>query len=219
MGAVEFTLGQIPAARQRRAPFLVLSSLGATLMVAAFPFKYSGNALELLWLAGAEAFLLSGIFTRERLFRGFGLIVSFLVALNALPERVLPLLRQVADGRPHHDVQLSLILAVIALVLYANAHLTRRIWPELFAKALEQFSLVALSYGAGLFTVTAIYAYFPDNMLAVVLAGLVVILSWTGRQASFAQLIYQGHVIATVAVIQVITTGSGLEGAWHLVPE
>jgi hypothetical protein len=219
MGAVEFTLGQIPVARQRRAPFLVLSSLGATLMVAAFPFKYSGNALELLWLAGAEAFLLSGIFTRERLFRGFGLIVSFLVALNALPDRVLPLLRQIADGRPHHDVQLSLILAAIALVLYGNAHLTRRIWPELFAKELEQFSLTALSYGAGLFAVTAIYAYFPDNAVAVVLAALVVILSWTGRQASFAELIYQGHAIATVAVIQVIITGSGLTSAWHSVPE
>jgi hypothetical protein len=219
MGAVEFTLGQIPVARQRRAPFLVLSSLGATLMVAAFPFKYSGNALELLWLAGAEAFLLSGIFTRERLFRGFGLIVSFLVALIALPDRVLPLLQQIADGKPHHDAQLSLILGVIALVLYANAHLTRRIWPELFAEELDQFSLTGLSYAAGLFTVTAIYAYFPDNVLAVVLAALVVILSWTGRQASFAELIYQGHAIAALAVIQVTITGSGLESAWHSVPE
>jgi hypothetical protein len=219
MGAVEFTLGQLPVSRQRRAPFLVLSSLGATLMVAAFPFKYSGNALELVWLAAAEAFLLSGIFTRERLFRGFGLIVSFLVALSALPDRILPLLRQIAEGKPHHDAQLSLILAVIALVLYANAHLTRRIWADLFAKELEQFSLTGLSYAAGLFTVTAIYAYFPDNVLAVVLGALVVILSWTGRQASFAELIYQGHVIAAVAVVQVINTGSGLESAWHSVPE
>jgi hypothetical protein len=219
MGAVEFTLGQLPVSRQRRAPFLALSSLGATLMVAAFPFKYSGNALELLWLAAAEAFLLSGIFTRERLFRGFALIVSFLVALSALPDRVLPVLRQIADGRPHHDARLSLILGVIALVLYANAHLTRRFWPDLFAEELEQFSLTGLSYAAGLFSVTAIYAYFPDNVLAVVLAALVVILSWTGRRASFAELIYQGHAIAAVAVVQVIITGSGLESAWHSVPE
>ena len=41
-------------------------------MVAAVPFKYSGNSMEMLWLAGAEAFLFAGIFVRERLFRGLG---------------------------------------------------------------------------------------------------------------------------------------------------
>jgi heme/copper-type cytochrome/quinol oxidase subunit 4 len=218
MGAIEFTLGQIPVARQRRAPFLVLSSLGATLMVAAFPFKYSGNSLELLWLAAAETFLLAGIFTRERLFRGFGIIVSFLVALNALPERIMPLWQQIADGKLHQDSQLSLILAVIALVLYANAHLTRRIWPDLFVKDLDRVSLTALSYGAGLFASAAIYCYFPDKAVAVALAAMLVIVSWSGRQWSFAELIYQGHALAAVAIAQVTVTGTELETAWHGVP-
>jgi hypothetical protein len=218
MGAIEFTLGQIPVARQRRAPFLVLSSLGATLMVAAFPFKYSGNSLELLWLAAAETFLLAGIFTRERLFRGFGIIVSFVVALNALPERLMPLWQQIADGKLHQDSQLSLILAVIALVLYANAHLTRRIWPDLFAKDLDRVSLTALSYGAGLFASAAIYCYFPDKAVAVALATMLVIVSWSGRQWSFAELIYQGHALAAVAIAQVTITGTELETAWHGVP-
>ena len=59
LGGTEFFLGQLPVSRRRLAPFHVLSSLGAAFMVAAVPFKYSGDSLEMLWLAGGEAFLLA----------------------------------------------------------------------------------------------------------------------------------------------------------------
>ena len=219
MGAVEFVLGQLPVSRRRRAPFLVLSSLGAALMVAAVPFKYSSNSMELLWLAGAEVFLLAGILTRERLFRGFGLILSFLIALYGLPVHVATLAEQVFNNQPHHDAPLSLVLAVVAVVLYANAHVTRRLWPKLFEENPESPALTVLSYAASLFTVAAVYAYAPENAVAVVLAFLVLILSWTGRQASIPELIYQGHWIAAVAIVQVTVTGSDLATTWHNVPQ
>src|SRR5262249_34016925 len=137
----------------RRAPFQVLSSLGATLMVAAFAFKYSGNSLDLVWLAGAEAFLLAGIFTRERLFRGFGLIISFLVAMHAGAVHLLPLAAQVLSGQKYHDGQVSLVLVVIAAALYANSHVTRRLWSDLFKTNPESTSLRVLSFIASVFAV------------------------------------------------------------------
>jgi Predicted membrane protein (DUF2339) len=211
MGAVEFILGQLPVARRRHAPFQVLSSLGVTLMVAAPLVRGSGSALEVIWLAGAEAFLLAGIFTRERLFRGFGLIISFLVVLYALPVRIAPLAQQVFNGQPHHYAQASLIFVAIAAALYANAHLTRRFWPSLFEDELEQQSLTALSLVASVFAVAAIYAYVPDHVIAVALALLVTWLSGTGKLFSIAEMVYEAHWVAVVAFIQVVASDRTLE--------
>src|SRR5262249_46906613 len=191
MGAVEFTLGQLPVSRQRRAPFQVLSSLGAALMIAAPFLKYSGNQLDVIWLAGAEAFLLAGIFTRERLFRGFGLIISFLVSLHAVPLRMFPLAEQVVSGQPHRAGAVSLVLLLIAVVLYLNAHVTRRFWPDLFADELESQLLSVLSFVASVFAVAAAYAYVPDHALAVVLALFVAWLTGTGKLFSIPEMVYE----------------------------
>jgi hypothetical protein len=219
LGSVEFSLGQLPVSRRRGAPFRVLSSLGAALMVAAVPFKYSGNSLEMLWLAGGEAFLLAGIFTRERLFRGFGLIVSFLVALYAVVMRVPALLQELINDQPHHHAALGIELAVIAAVLYANAHIIRRLWKDLFEEELENQALHALSFGASAFAVCAVYCLVANNAIAVVLALLVFALSVLGRQFAIADLIYQAHWIAVMAIYQVMIAGRTAEVAWHGIPE
>ncbi|HVG90872.1 MAG TPA: hypothetical protein VNB54_05220, partial [Alphaproteobacteria bacterium] len=218
LGAMEFIFGQLPVSRRRVAPFRVLSSLGAVLMVAAVPFKYSGNSLEMLWLAGGEAFLLAGVFTRERLFRGFGLIVSFLVAMYAVVMRVPALLQEVMNEQPHYHAGLGIELAVIAAVLYANAHIVRGLWRSLFEEEMENQALRALSFAASAFAVCAAYALIPNDAIAVVLALFVFALSLLGRQFAIDDLIYQAHWIAVVSVIQVIVSGRALELAWHGVP-
>jgi Predicted membrane protein (DUF2339) len=218
LGATEFALGQLPVSRRRVAPFQVLSCLGAAFMVAAVPFKYSGNSLEMLWLAGGEAFLMAGIFTRERLFRGLGLIVSSLVALFAIAGRITPLLQEVMNDQPHHHIQLGIVLSVIAAVLYANAHIIRRRWPELFEEELENQALRTLSVAASAFAVCAVYALVSDNAIAIVLALLVFALSLLGTQFSIGDLIYQAHWISVAAVAQTIVTGRTLEITWNGVP-
>jgi len=219
MGAVEFALGQLPRSRQRVAPFRVLSSLGTALMVAAFPFKYSGNALEILWLIGAEVFLLAGIFVRERLFRGFGIIISGLVVAEGLYFRMTPLAQELLNGQTHYHPQLSLVLAAIALVLYLNSHVVRARWQELFAEELESQTLQALSFMASLFTVGAVYAYFEDKAVAIVLALLVALLTLIGKQFSVNELVYQSHWIAAVAFVQTVSSAAGLQTKWHTIPE
>ncbi len=219
MGAAEFILGQLPAARRRIQPFYVLSSFGALLMVAAFPVKYSGDALELIWLTGAEAFLIAGILTRERLFRGFGLIISSLVAMYAMPVRVLPLTDLISSGRPHHDAQLGLVLGIIALVLYVDAHVAGRVWKQLFASSPEAEVLTGLSFAAALFCVFAAFATFTDNVVAIVLAVFLTALSWAGRRFSIPALIFETHGIAAVAFVQVIAAGMHADARWSGIPQ
>lgn len=219
MGAIEFTLGQLPVSRRRQAPFKVLSCLGAALMVAALPFKYSGDALEILWLAGAEAFLLSGIFTRERLFRGFGLIISFIIAVYALLVRVAPWAARLPDGRPHYDAQLAVVLGALALVLYANSHVLAARWRELFKVQPEQPALRVLSFVASAFAVCAIFASVRDNVAATVLAVMVLALSWLGKRFSIPEFIFQAHWISAVAFIQVIIIGEPLKTTWLGLPQ
>jgi hypothetical protein len=219
LGATEFSLGQLPVSRRRVAPFRVLSSLGAAFMLAAVPFKYSGNSVEMLWLAGGEAFLLAGIFTRERLFRGFGLIISLLVALYAIPGRIALLLEELINGQSHNDVQLGMVLLVIAAVLYANAHIVRHRWAELFANEPENKAMRAISFIASGFAVCAVYALVADNAIAIVLALLVFVLSLLGRSFVINDLIYQAHWTSVVAIYQIITTGRVSEITWHGIPE
>ncbi len=219
LGAVEFTLGQLPRSRERVAPFRVLSSLGAALMVAAVPFKYSGDSLEILWLAGAEAFLLAGVFVRERLFRGFGLIVSAIIVLYTLTYQIPPLAQELINNQRHYHPALSIILAAIAVVLYANAHVVRRIWPQLFEEDLESLGLNILSFSASLFAVCAVYAFVNEESTGIVLALFVAALALLGRQFSEDILVYQAHWIAAVAFIQTIISGWDLEATWHGVPE
>jgi hypothetical protein len=218
MGAAEFVFGQLPVSRRRVAPFRVLSSLGAALMVAAVPFKYSGNSMEMLWLAGGEAFLLAGIFVRERLFRGFGLIISSLVALYVMVVRITPLLQEVMNAQPHHHVELGIGLAVIAAVLYANANIIGRHWHDLFKEELESQLLRTLSFAASAFAVCAVYALVGDNAVAIVLTLLVFSLCVLGKQFTIGDLTYQAHWIAVVAFVQTIVAGQTLEIAWHGVP-
>jgi hypothetical protein len=218
LGAIEFTLGQLPMSRKRVAPFRLLSSLGATLMIAAVPFKYSGNSLELLWLAVAEAFLLAGIFTRERLFRGFGLIVSFLVAFHTLVFRSEALMREVVNAQAHFHLQLGVVLIAIAMVMYFNAHVTRWLWPKLFSDDMERQATSVLSFLGSFFAVCAIVSLCSDTIIAVVLAALFTLLSWIGQKLEISELVFQSHWIAMVAVAQVCLEGGNEAREWHRIP-
>lgn len=223
MGAVEFTLGQLPVARRRAVPFKILSSLGATLMVTAVPFKYAGShSLELLWMAGAEAFLLAGVYARERLFRHFGGIISFLVAAYVFgwpPNGLVYQAENIVNGQPHFNPQLSIVLAVIAALLYVNSHVIGRIRRQLFDLELEQQALTALSFAASILAVGAVYLSVSSKAVAVVLALLVSVLAWTSKQFRIPPLLYQAHWIAALAIADVCITGVHLDAFWNSIPE
>ena len=71
IGGIETVLGQLRVTRRRRSAVVVLCTIGVILLIAAFPFRYSGTRLGVLWLLEAEALLLIGVWTRETVFRLF----------------------------------------------------------------------------------------------------------------------------------------------------
>src|SRR5579863_5799024 len=121
---MEFSFGQLPSVKRRREAFVVLTVLGTALMVAAAPFHYtgpeSGNQVAILWLIGAEVFLIVGSVVGEVVFRRLGLAIGLLVALRLASFNFLRLME---SRKLNEDFLLSagIMFGLCALVFYANA--------------------------------------------------------------------------------------------------
>src|ERR1019366_9972390 len=120
IGAAEFSLGQLPMIKRRREAFIVLSVLGAALMIAAVPFRYSGNNVAILWLVGAEAFLVAGVAWGEVVFRRLGLLTGLLVGAHLVR---IDFMHLVSVRQTSEDLVLTggAMLGVCAIVFYLNA--------------------------------------------------------------------------------------------------
>ncbi|MEO6119672.1 MAG: hypothetical protein ABIP12_03200, partial [Terriglobales bacterium] len=213
LGALELGLGQLAVVKARRTAFLVLSTLGSCLMLGAFPFKYSGNSLAMFWLIGAQAFLFTGIFSKEVLFRRVGVFTAMLVAGYELVTQAAPfgiLMLEARGGpRPSNPAQ-SLLLAVTALVLYFDSHFAGRRWSTLFDEETDNASLIVLSYLAAAGLLCSVYMYVPQVWVAVGLAVLAVGMVTVARWLEDSNLMLQAHIFAMVAALDVMTNNLGI---------
>jgi hypothetical protein len=222
LGAVELSLGQLPAARRRRIAFTILSTIGIILLVAAIPFKYSGMDTAIIWLAEAQVLILAGVFTREVLFRRFGLLVALLTSGDMLINQGLPTLydrlsetsRTVFDRytQPIHapDYQLALSFLVAGLLFYADSLGIPRRWKDLLSTDNEKISFRALSYLAALMTFISVWLAFPDSWTAVLWATATFLLAVLTRALSAEDLRYQAHLFSAAAFLRALTLNSFL---------
>ncbi len=213
LGAVEFTLGQLPWARRRRAAFVILSTVGATLLVAALPFRYSGATLPVLWLAEAEALFLAGVFTREIVFRRLGLLAALLVAFQM--DRLA--LREIYDTQwrgfqAGELVRGVIVFAIAVLIFYADAHWLTQRHRALGESRLEALSLRVLSYAGGATAFIGIWWLAPEAWAAVGFAGLALALAVLASQATIREFLYQAYVVAALAFLRVLFVNLGAEG-------
>jgi Predicted membrane protein (DUF2339) len=120
IGAIEFFLAQLPITKRRRQAFVVLTIVGAALMVTAVPFRYSGNNVSILWLVGAEALLLAGAMLGEVVFRRLGLLAGLLVGghLAVIDFRQLVAARQTGEAVV---LTAGMTFALCAVVFYLNS--------------------------------------------------------------------------------------------------
>ncbi len=197
LGLVELGLAQLPITKRRRTAFIVLSTVGATLAVAAVPFRFSGGNTSILWLAQAQAFLLAGLFTREKLFRQFGLIAGLLTTANLL--RVTLILP--AESTP----ALSLTLAFCALVLFVDALWIPRRWQAQITEAWEGFSYQALSFMAAALLFTSIWVVCDWGQahawVAIGWAAAGLLLAYLGWTWRMDELSIQAHLFALAAFV------------------
>lgn len=205
VGTVELVLGQLPVTRRRRTAFVILSTLGAILLVAAFPYRYSGGQLSVIWLAEAEAFFLGGVFTREVLFRWLGIAAEVLVAghMFFVDTHHLSTLRdaQAADfSEPHR----AAVFALAALVIFANTHWIPRHWPDLFKSVYEKRFFRLQSYLGGFLLLAAIWAVCSEPWLAVGLAGTSLVLAVVGTRWKLDEVSVLANGFAVLGFLRVV---------------
>jgi hypothetical protein len=211
LGAVEFTLAQLPRVKARRTAFVTLSTLGACLMIGGVPMRFSGSPRTILWLIGTEAFLLAGIAAKEQLFRRFGMALGAIVAVAAVAESGFPLINALLNGNRALNNASGATFAAIAIALYLNTHLVGRRWQELFAEQFDRSVLIILSWLAALNLVFALYALVPQHWVAVSVAVALTVVSFAAMQLKAPDLTAQAHVLALIAMIDVVLVNGELE--------
>jgi hypothetical protein len=203
IGAVEFTIGQLPLLKRRREAFIVLSVLGTALMVAAVPFQRSNNNPIILWLIGAEVFLAAGVVVSEVVFRRLGLFIGLLVGLHLVG---IDFQQLMVARRMNDDVVLAVgvIFAVCAVVFYLNALFVGNGWEQFFDEVPDAPLLIAHSYLGAFAAAAAAWAFCSGDWTAVAFAGVMVTLALLGQRLKSFHLQLQYGVLGLLALYRVV---------------
>ncbi|MBZ5532195.1 MAG: DUF2339 domain-containing protein [Acidobacteriia bacterium] len=222
LGSVELGLGQLSRARARTLPHIVLTVIGACMLVAAIPFHFGPADLHaqeyiaLAWLAEAEAFFLVGVLTREQVFRrvGLGAFVPLMVQLIGVETASIYGRRM--DGADFKgEFFPALICILAALVLYWNVHRAPRRWAEQFTPVVEQLATRDLSYAAGAVALAAAWMAFPWFGTAVAWMALSCTLAWLASRFEFQPMRVQSIAMAAFVFIRVLVVNLPDTTAYH----
>ncbi len=217
LGVAELVVAHLPVTRRRRAAFVILSSIGTVLLVAAIPFKYSGMDTAIIWLAQAQILLIAGVAQREALFRRFGFLVALLTSGDMLINQAFPSLfgivplglpLSLAPARGLPDWQLSLSFLVAAALFYANSLVIPRRWKEIVATEMEETFYRALSYLAAALLFVGLWLAFPSMWIAVAWAGAALGVLLLGRAVDADDLVNQTHLFAVAAFVRAVMVNS-----------
>ncbi|SPE30615.1 conserved membrane hypothetical protein [Acidobacteriia bacterium SbA2] len=212
LGVVELALGQLPLARHRRAAFVILSTLGVGLLVAAFPFRYSGYRLSILWLAESQTLFLAGVLTREILFRRLGMLASVVVAGQMLSVDAANVFgARMDNAHPVSEWRLGVIFGFATALFYGSAHWVHRRWRELITTEFEELCFSRLSYLAGVMALVGAWLTWPRAWTAVAWSAIALVLAVVGNRLVGArhgvpvrrELLAQAHVLAAAALLRV----------------
>ena len=216
IGGIETATGQLKVTRQRRSAVVVLNTLGIVLLIAAFPFRYSGFGLAILWLLEAEALLLVGVWTKEIVFRRLGTLVTLLVAgqlISVGAAKVYGIRMDGADVSPQW--RLALLFVVAAGVFYGNAHWLLRRWSDLFSHELDRRIMHRLSFAGAVMAAIAAWLAFPEAWTAVAWCALGLALLLMGKRTATSELGYQGNFLALAAIVRALSINLETTASYH----
>ena len=214
IGAVEFSLGQLPITKRRREAFVFLSVLGAALMTAAVPFRYSGNNVAMLWLIGGEALLVAGVLFGEVVFRRLGLFAGMLVGLHLVG---IDFRQLIAVRENSEDLVLTagVMFALCALVFYLNTLLVGKLWRLCFVQFPDSQLLCGHSYLGAFAAVSAGWALCSHDWTAVAFAGIMLALVVLGHKFNSFHLQVQYGVLGVLIGYRVVMINLHSEAAPH----
>ncbi len=216
VGAAEFLCAQIPALKRRREAFVVLTVAGAALMLAAAPshYTYKANDVAILWLVGAEVFLIAGVIVKEVVFRRLGLLTGLLVGLHLAGTDF----RQLVNFRASSEslaLASGVLFAVCALVFYVNALGAGSRWKDLFAESPDRPLLTIHSYIGALAAASAAWALFSNDWTALAFAAVMLIVAALGRALESPHLQVQYALLGSLTLYRGIVVNLHLESPEH----
>jgi uncharacterized membrane protein len=201
LGAVEFTLGQLPITRRRRAAFALLTVIGSLLIFAAAPFKFSGNNIALFWMIAAEALLIAGIVQLEVLFRRLGLLGGVLTGLLVAYESWSIVTFRAGSEAPL--VRDGVLLLTCSLPFYLNAHFIRPKWHDLFGN-FDGWLATLESYLGGVTAFLGVWAIFTADWTAIGWAALLLGAAFGTRYLKNNHLLVQACALAAAVGVRAI---------------
>ncbi len=160
--------------------------------------------MAIIWLAEAEALFLAGVFTREVLFRRFGMIAALLTAGDMIAKNAEPILEaRLSAGNLFQtpEYRLAVTFGFAALLFYVNAHWIPRRWKGPIETEFEQTCFSGLSYLVGLMMFASLWLAFPNAWTAVAWSAAALGVTLLGRQLDLDDLSHQAHAFALAAFV------------------
>jgi uncharacterized membrane protein len=216
VGGTEFLLGQLPFVRRRRAAFILLTTIGVTLIFTAMPSHFSPENTSLLWLALAEALFFSGILLREIVFRRLAYLASGVAAIQLMAVHGAGVVGERMDHATYAlHWPLGLICAVAAAAFIFTAHVAPRLWPEMFPERWDAFACEALSWLAGGVAFTGVYVALPYAWIGVLWMALAVALLGAANRWKEYRLLPEACAAVAVALLRAAVVNLHLTPGVH----
>jgi hypothetical protein len=213
IGAAELVVGQLPITRRRRAAFVVLTTLGSCLLVAAIPCHYSSQKLSAGWLAQAETLLLVGVFLREVVFRRLGLLVCLLAWVQMIIVDASPIF----DERFDRGIQIShpglaVLYGLAALMFYINSQFLPRRWPEIARIEPDRLGFNVLAHFAGILVGLLLWYELQPVAVALGWSLFALILIESGLRLQSPQLRLQAYAGFTASFLRLFVVNLNAAG-------
>ncbi len=209
-GAVYLALAPLALRRARRRAFILTTTIGAAMIAAAFPYRYSGARVEIVWLIEAESLLVAGWRLAERHLRNLGWLTAAALTIYVLFHDLS--FRLEVWRAP--DLQLGITLVTLAAAFYLQAKLFPH-WLAKEATPIDTNSARASIFLATFFVLAAAWVALPFLRVGVTWAGVAVILAEVGRRSRDADLQFSGHGAAVLAAARLLSNDMPWAAVYH----
>lgn len=193
----------------RRLGFILASTLGATLMVAAVPYRYSGRGLEIFWLIEAEALLIVGwraadAHLRKLGWAGTGVLAAYVVFHDLSPR---------FEVWQPPNTKLGWMLLALAAAFYLNGRLKDRLGPE--TTQVDDVASEGSPVIATAILLAAAWVALPFLWTGLAWTVAAVLLVNIGQRFRYRMLPICGHASALLAVVRLVIVNMPRSDAWH----
>ncbi len=208
-GVVYFSVSAWSRHVGRRWGFVLASTLGAALMVAAIPYRYSGGRLEILWLIETEALLIAGWRLLDKHLRALAwagaTVLGVYVAVNDLGPRF--------DNWRPPDTRMGWLLLAIAAAYLVDGQLKSRLGED--SSEVDRLALPTVSVAGTIFLLAAAWVALPLFWTAVAWVVAGVALVEASRKVGDNMLRYCGHGAVLLAVARLLFVNMARTDTWH----